>query len=198
MIKIDNLSIKFGNKDVFTNFSYDFNNNQIYGIAGKLGSGKTTLLKSIAGLITTYSGNITCNIKNMGFVDQNYTNFPWLTCLNNVLFPIKIERKITNNDVVNARDILSKIRLGKYINKYPSDLSNGMKQKLAISRILIFKPKIILMDEPFSLLDKYTKSEMQNLILDFHYKEKNTIIIATHNDEDINKLCDKIIKIGEI
>jgi ABC-type nitrate/sulfonate/bicarbonate transport system ATPase subunit len=126
---------------------------------------------------------------------QNYTSFNWLTCLDNILITEKIKHKrITSEIRDNALRWLDKVGLKDCANKYPTQLSGGMRQRLALARTLYMKPSIILMDEPLSALDDKTRTEMQDLILDIHKETKNIIIMITHSQEEANKMCDVILK----
>lgn len=203
MIEIKKLSTGyFKNNPLLTDFSYVFEDNMIYGILGESGCGKSTLLKTIAGLLKPLDGNIYLDQKPIGRADknnvymmhQNYTSFNWLTCLDNILITEKVKnRKVTSEVKKNAASILHKVKLGNCIEKYPQQLSGGMRQRLALARTLYMKPSIILMDEPLSALDEKTRKEMQDLILDIHRETKNIIIMVTHSEEEAKRLCDKII-----
>ena len=193
--------IKKEKKDlvVLRHLNLTINSNEFVVIVGKSGCGKTTLLKCIAGLLK-YEGNILMNNKKINInevfmMHQNYTNFPWLTCLNNVLFPIKIKRKVNEEDKKNALNILQLVGLEQNTNDYPSQLSGGMQQRLALARTILIKPKILLMDEPLSALDYKTRDQMQKIILNIHNETNNTIIMVTHSLEEANILGAKIIKL---
>ena len=126
---------------------------------------------------------------------QNYTCFDWLTCLDNILITEKVKhKKITNETKENALRWLEKVGLKGYEDKYPTQLSGGMKQRLALARTLYMKPSIILMDEPLSALDEKTRTDMQDLILDIHKETHNTIIMITHSEEEAYKMCDEILR----
>lgn len=183
-------------------FNYQFDN-KIYGILGESGCGKTTLLRTIAGLTKPLSGEVLIddvriskpNKNGIYMMHQNYTSFDWLTCLDNILIAKKIQGRVTEEDVDNAKQMLEAVKLGKDADKYPRQLSGGMRQRLALARTLFVNPKIILMDEPLSALDGNTRSEMQDLILDIHKRTNNTILMVTHSVEEANKMCDTIIKL---
>lgn len=199
MININNVTVKFDNKTILNNFNYKINEGEIVAFVGKSGCGKTTLLRCIAGL-QKHKGTITYKDKiikkpheDIFMMHQHYSNFPWKTCLENILFPIEIKRKITNEDKKEAIEILTKVGLGEYINRYPSELSGGMNQRLSMARVLMAKPKIILMDEPMSALDTNTKQLMEIQLLNLHSKTKNTIIMITHDEKQAEKLATKIL-----
>lgn len=204
MIQLNNVTTGYSrDKPLKSNFSYTFDDNKIYGILGESGCGKSTLLKTIAGLIYPIQGEVLIDGKILQRADkndvymmhQNYTSFDWLTCLDNILIVEKINhRKITEEVRNNAIEWLSKVGLQDCIEKYPKQLSGGMRQRLALARTLYMKPQIILMDEPLSALDERTRAEMQQLILDIHKQTHNTIIMVTHSKEEANKMCDIILK----
>lgn len=202
MIIVKDVTVKFGDKTVLDNFSYIFEDNTVTSIVGESGKGKTTLLRCIAGLIKPTDGKVFYNdkkvskpIPDMFMMHQHYTNFPWKTCGENVLFPISIKRKITDEDYIQAESVLDMVGLLEYENKYPYELSGGMNQRLALARALITNPKVLLMDEPMSALDVGTRRKIQDLILDIHQKTNNTIIMITHDNNEANKMSDKILKI---
>ena len=203
MIVLNNLYTGYiRGSPLLKNFSYQFDN-KIYGILGASGCGKTTLLRTIAGLTKPLSGevyidDVLVNKKvnnDVYMLHQNYTSFDWMTCKDNVLFAKKIKGVVTPDDEANAIEMLNRVKLGDCIDKYPRQLSGGMRQRLALARTIFMKPKIILMDEPLSALDNVTRKEMQDLILRLHQQTDNTIIMVTHSQEEADKMCDTIIRI---
>ena len=201
MLECKNLYKSFGKNEIITDFSYKFENNKIYAITGTSGKGKTTLLKMLCGLLDSDKGEVLLNNKkvdktksNIYMVHQHYSNFPFKTCIENVLFPIEVRRKVNEEDVLEAKKLLSKVGLGLYEDKYPYSLSGGMNHRLALARTLMAKPKVILMDEPMSALDKHTRNEMQNLIIETQKQLKNTIIMITHDEMEAFKMAEHIIK----
>lgn len=203
MIELHNLTTGYSrDKPLLKNYSANFDK-KIYGILGESGCGKTTLLRTIAGLMKPLNGEVIIDGKpvtkasknNVFMMHQNYTSFDWMTCLQNVLLPMKIKRTITKKDVENAKDFLDHVGLNGYENKYPKQLSGGQRQRLALARTLFAKPEIILMDEPLSALDPQTRSSMQNLVMKQHRKENNTVIIVTHSLSEAEKMCDLVINL---
>ena len=187
MIEVKDLTTGYSRDNPLKeNFTYTFEDNKIYGILGESGCGKSTLLKTIAGLIYPLSGKVYVDGKILQRADkndiymmhQNYTSFDWLTCLNNILITEKVKHKrITDENRDKALRWLDNVGLRDYANKYPTQLSGGMRQRLALARTLYMKPSIILMDEPLSALDERTRADMQRLILDIHKETHNTIIM---------------------
>lgn len=201
MIELKNVYTGYDKKNpLLKNFSYNFDT-KIYGILGPSGCGKTTLLRTIAGLTKPLSGQVlidgevvTKASKNdVYMMHQNYTSFDWLKCLDNVLLAQKVKGRVTKEDVEHAKEMLSLVGLQGSENKYPKQLSGGMRQRLALARTLFVNPGIILMDEPLSALDAHTRRDMQGLIMQKHAETKNTIIMITHSKEEAEKMCEVII-----
>lgn len=203
MIELKNLTTGYTrDKPLKTDFTYTFEDNKIYGILGESGCGKSTLLKTIAGLIYPLNGEVYIDGKilqkasknDIYMMHQNYTCFDWLTCVDNILITEKVKhRRITDETKNKALNWLEKVGLSEHANKYPTQLSGGMRQRLALARTLYMKPNIILMDEPLSALDENTRADMQRLILDIHKETHNTIIMITHSKDEANKMCDEIL-----
>lgn len=197
MIQLRDLAVGYDKHNpVLTDLNYKFDK-KIYGIVGQSGVGKTTTLKTIAKLIPPLHGYIIVpEHEHVYMMHQHYTCFDWLDCLDNILIAKKIiSRKITDDDYKNAFEALEKVGLQKNRNQYPSELSGGMRQRLALARTIFVKPDVILMDEPLSSLDEELRREMQNLILNLHKETNNTIIMVTHSQEDMDYMCDRIWRI---
>lgn len=165
--------------------------NEFVSIVGPSGCGKSTLLKLVAGLEESTEGKIWVDGKEVmgpgadrGMVFQSYTLFPWLTVVENIVFGLKLkgvppaERK----EIVDK--YLELIKLTEFRNRYPKELSGGMKQRVAIARALANNPSVLLMDEPFGALDPQTKVSMQEMLIDIWRKEKTTIVFITHDIEE--------------
>ena len=213
MIECKDLTFKYGNNVIFKNLNLQFKDNTITSIMGPSGKGKTTLLRCIAGLNNPSSGFVVYEDSDFNPFDeenyetiitepdsrifmmhQHYSNFPWKNCLDNVLFPLKLNNEITKNDIEIAKQLLNEVGLTDY-TKYPGELSGGMNQRLAFARTLIMKPKVLLMDEPMSALDEDTRKVMQELLLKMHKKTKNIIILVTHSLKEAQYLSDKIVNL---
>lgn len=195
MIQLNNLVVGY-DEPLFDAMNFTFEENKVYGILGKSGCGKSTLLRTIAGLNQPLSGSVIKNEASPAYMmHQRYTNFDWLSCLDNILIA---ERKKRNRKKSKdaAMKVLSEVGLGEYADRFPTELSGGMQQRLALARVLFAKPKILMMDEPLSALDDNTRAKMQQLILNCHEETKNTILMVTHSAEEAQKMCDHIINLN--
>lgn len=194
MITLNKLVVGY-DKPLTKPMDLKFDDGKIYGILGKSGCGKSTLLKTVASMIKPISGEvINQNTDQIYMMHQRYTNFNWLSCLDNVLIAERKKRK-RKELRPQAVDVLTKVGLGEYLDRYPTELSGGMQQRLALARVLFVKPSILLMDEPLSALDDSTRAKMQQLIMDIHKETGNTIIMVTHSIAEAEKMCDQIIKL---
>lgn len=173
--------------------------NEFCCIVGPSGCGKSTLLRMVAGLDEISEGQIIIQDRNIigpgpdrGMVFQAYTLFPWMTVGDNIKFGLKI-RKIPKDKQEEICDkYLKVIKLEKFKNAYPKELSGGMKQRVAIARALANSPEVLLMDEPFSALDPQTKAEMQLLMRQIWQVEKPTVLFVTHDIEEAVFLSSRI------
>ena len=173
--------------------------NEFVCIVGPSGCGKSTLLRMVAGLEEISGGNIIIQDRNIigpgadrGMVFQSYTLFPWMTVAENIKFGLKI-RKLSKDEQEKIVDkYLKVIKLEKFKNSYPKELSGGMKQRVAIARALANNPEVLLMDEPFSALDPQTKADMQLLMRQIWQVEKPTVLFVTHDIEEAVFLSSKI------
>lgn len=194
MIILNDLVVGY-NKPLMKPINFTFEDGMIYGILGKSGCGKSTLLKTIAKMQKPLSGSIDRkDTKQIYMMHQRYTNFDWLNCLDNVLIAERNRRK-RKELVPVAKSILEQVGLGEYLDRYPTELSGGMQQRLALARVLFVKPAFLLMDEPLSALDDTTRANMQKLILNIHKETNSTILMVTHSEDEARKMCDQILKL---
>ena len=186
LIKINNL-YKSYKEPILKDISLEIFGNELLVILGKSGVGKSTLLKIIAGLESFDKGSLE-PLKHRPVVFQSFDQlFPWFKVKKNILMPYKDYDKDLYKEIIN---ILS---LKKHIDKYPYQLSGGMKQRVAIARAFLNKSKVILMDEPFSSLDFKMRRDLQKLSLSLIKRFNKTIIFITHDIQEAIFLADRIV-----
>ena len=180
-------------KEILKNISLEISGEDITVIVGKSGCGKTTFLRILAGLENISEGNIKFlnnfgkeKKAKIGMVFQEPRLMPWL----NVEKNIKIYEK---EEKINVDKVLSLVSLDNIKNLYPSELSGGMASRVAIARAIGYNPDILLMDEPFSALDYFTRNQLQNEIVKIHQKTKMGVIFVTHNIDEAILIGKKII-----
>ncbi len=166
---------------------------------GPSGCGKSTILKAVAGLLEPTSGEILVEDhpvgsvgRDRGMVFQAYTSFGWLTVRQNVEYGLRLQGVPKAERLERSSKYLASVGLSDFAERYPKDLSGGMKQRVAIARTLINKPNVVLMDEPFGALDPHTRWDMQGLLLDVSRTEDNTILFVTHDVSEAVYLADTI------
>lgn len=175
-------------------------NGKFVSIIGPSGCGKTTLLRIIAGLEDSSEGKVLLDGEeinepgpHVGLVFQEYALFPWRTVLENVEFGLEIKGISKKERRERALQYIITIGLEGFEDKYPKELSSGMKQRVGIARTLINKPKVLLMDEPFGSLDDQTRNNLQTHLLRIWVEAKKTILFVTHNIDEAIFLGQTII-----
>ena len=166
---------------------------------GPSGCGKSTILKAAAGLLPPTKGQILVDGRKVdgvgrdrGMVFQAYTSFGWLTVRGNVEYGLRLQGVPRDERRKQSQKYLEEVGLADFADRYPKDLSGGMKQRVAIARTLINKPRLVLMDEPFGALDPQTRWGMQGLLLDVARAEDNTILFVTHDVSEAVYLADTV------
>jgi ABC-type nitrate/sulfonate/bicarbonate transport system ATPase subunit len=206
VISVKNLSVTYIGRDgeqteAVRDVSFDVSDKpgcgEIIVFLGPSGCGKSTILKAVAGLIQPTKGEcfvdgklITDVGRDRGMVFQTYTSFAWLTVRKNVEYGLKLQGIEKEKRRGLSGKILEEVGLAEFAERYPKDLSGGMKQRVAIARTLINNPRVVLMDEPFGALDPQTRWGMQSLLLDISKRENNTIIFVTHDVSEAVYLAD--------
>jgi NitT/TauT family transport system ATP-binding protein len=186
--------------DAVSNVSFDVKEGEICALLGPSGCGKSTVLRMIAGLDRPTSGAMYLDgrpidgpDKSRGMVFQRYTSFDWMTVQQNVEYGMRINGIPKEQRRDRADQFLKLVKLSKFKNAYPRQLSGGMQQRVAIARTLANGPSILLMDEPFGALDAETKWQMQELMIGIVESSRVTVLIVTHDLEEAIFLADNII-----
>ena len=169
-------------------------------VLGPSGCGKTTLLNIVASFETANGGEVLLDGEpvrkpgpDRGVVFQEYALFPWLTVQQNIEFGLRERRMPRLERRERVRRQIASVGLSGFEQRYPQELSGGMRQRVALARLLINNPKILLMDEPFAALDAQTRSMMQQELLGVWSAERRTVIFITHNIEEAVLLGDRVV-----
>ncbi|MCA9760716.1 MAG: amino acid ABC transporter ATP-binding protein [Streptococcus sp.] len=206
MLELRNLTKRFGNKQIFSNYDLVIPEGKIVAIVGQSGGGKTTLLRMLAGLEKIDSGTLIYNGQTLpleelekrhllGFVFQDFQLFPHLSVLENlILSPIKTQNMSRSDAEDKARKLLDTLGLANHATAYPFSLSGGQKQRVALARAMMIDPEIIGYDEPTSALDPELRKEVEKLILE-NRATGITQIVVTHDMQFAENIADEIIKI---
>jgi len=172
-------------------------------VVGASGCGKTTLLRLIAGLERCSSGSIRVNgteqtgpSEQIGIVFQDPTLLPWRTVLENVLLPVQVLKLDSRTHRPRALALLDTVGLADFQNKYPHELSGGMRQRVAIARALVHDPAMLLMDEPFGALDALTRLQVRTDLEALWLRRRPTVVFITHSVEEAVGLSDRILVMG--
>ena len=202
--EIENVSKTFVSKDeevtALKDISLTIETGKFISFVGPSGCGKTTMLRIIEGFETPSEGTVkddgvlvTGPSNERGFIFQNYSLFPWLNVVDNVIFGLDINGKPEDESRKRAMEYLKTVGLEDFAKRYPHELSGGMKQRVAIIRSLINDSKSLLMDETFSALDIQTKHKLQKQIHEICKEHNKTIIFVTHDIDEAVFLSDEIV-----
>ncbi|MBS4220359.1 ABC transporter ATP-binding protein [Bacillus sp. FJAT-49711] len=188
MLAVQNITRTFNEgKAGFRNVTFSIEEGEVIGILGTSGCGKSTLLRVLSGLDKQYQGGFSFSKRTVGMMFQEPRLMPWLTVKDNICFGIQ---KGQQQEL--AKELLQLVGLEEFADHYPKDLSGGMAQRTAIARSLITEPDVLLLDEPFSALDAFTKMQLQDLLLSIWDERKTTMILVTHDIDEALYLCDRI------
>jgi len=199
ILKLDKVSLTYfsnnGETQALKDISFSVSKGEFVSIVGPSGCGKTTILSLISGLIKETSGSITTDNESsfVGYMFQKDNLLEWRTILENVYFGLELQKKKTKENIEYVNDLLKKYNLWEFRNKYPKQLSGGMRQRVALIRTLALKPSILLLDEAFSALDYQTRLKVCDDVYDIIKQENLTAILVTHDIGEAISLSDKII-----
>ena len=204
MIKTVNLTKRFKTDEIETtalnSVSMEVKKGEFIAIMGPSGCGKSTLLNAVAGFSLPSSGVITVDGKavtgpgpDRGMVFQEYALFPWMTVEQNIGFGLEIKGMGKVEIQTRVEALMSMLGLSDFRNRFPKDLSGGMRQRVAIARVLALDSPTMLMDEPFGALDALTRRNLQDELLRIWAELKKTIIFVTHSIEEAIYLADRIV-----
>jgi NitT/TauT family transport system ATP-binding protein len=203
-IGIRNANLSFGSDatgvDILQNINLDILPGEFVTILGPSGCGKSTLLGAIAGFIRLTRGEISVDSKpvqkpaaDRGIVFQDHNLFPWKNVISNVEFGLKMQRVVKAERREIAKEILARIGLSEFWRHYPHELSGGMQQRVNLARVLVNRPEVLLMDEPFGALDAQTRLQMQEMLLELWEEFGMTVVFVTHDVDEAILLSDRVL-----
>jgi NitT/TauT family transport system ATP-binding protein len=203
MIRIENVSKSFHRGgtaiEAVRGMNFTLERGEIVAIIGPSGCGKSTLLNMIAGLYAPTNGNIVYNgaiISDVnvavGYMTQKDSLLPWRTVLDNVAFPLELAGVARTGRVSRANEVIQHVGLDGFEERYPAELSGGMRKRAALARMLLYGAETVLLDEPFAALDAQLKLAMHDLILRLIAENRQTAIVVTHDLMEAVTLADRV------
>jgi ABC-type sugar transport system ATPase subunit len=202
-IKVENLCKYYDKTKAVDGLGLSVNSGELVAILGPSGCGKSTFLYMLAGIVEPSAGdiyfgdqrinNVPIEKRNIGLVFQNYSLYPHMTVLENLMFPLKMLGLKKKEALEEARNISRVLRIEELLERKPGALSGGQQQRVAIGRALIKKPRLLLMDEPFSNLDAALRLEMREEVKELQRNFGITTLFVTHDQEEALSIADKIL-----
>ena len=202
-LSLQNVTISYGSFEAVRNVYCDIPRGKVTAFIGPSGCGKTTTLRLIAGHETASDGSVLISNREVtgapparrgtAMMFQNYALFPHLNCLENVAFSLRmqgIDKEVRNS---RAMELLSLVHMETYRERMPSQLSGGQQQRIALARALITKPDVLLLDEPFGMLDSLTRNELQDVLLELWQRDQKTALMVTHDVDEALFLADRVV-----
>ena len=198
IIEIKNLNKKYysikNEVIAIDNISLDIKDGEYIAIVGPSGCGKSTLLNIIGGIDKKTDGEVKFhNDIKIGYMLQSDCLFSWLSILDNCLLGLKINGKLDEDNINYVKDLLNIYGLSEFINSYPSSLSGGMRQRVALIRTLALKPDVLLLDEPFSALDYQTRLAVSDDVYKIIKETNKTVIMITHDIAEAISMADRVV-----
>lgn len=204
ILKLENVCLTYhsknGETEALKNINFVVENGEFVAILGPSGCGKTTILSLISGVLKPTSGKVILNGKlvekcdsSTGYMFQKDQLFEWRSVLQNVCLGLEIQKQKTTENIEKAKALLKKYGLNEFENKFPNQLSGGMRQRVALFRTLTLNPHLLLLDEPFSALDYQSRLNLCDDVHSIIKNEKKTAVLVTHDISEAISLADKII-----
>lgn len=196
MLKLDNIYHRY-NKSVTLNYvNLDLEPGKVLSLTGPSGSGKTSILRIVAGLISDFSGSLKNDFNQSAYIFQEPRLLPWRTALDNIAYGLKSRAVTVNQRRQIALELATRLELSEVVNKYPHQLSGGMRQRVALGRALAIEPDLLLMDEPFSALDIGLRRELQDLVLTLIEERNMAVIFVTHDLTEAVRMGDEVLMLS--
>ena len=204
ILMADNIVVRFETPEgpviAVDDVSFNVRPGEFLSVIGPSGCGKSTLFNVIGGLLDGYDGRVSVAgetisgpHQSIGMVFQEESTFPWRTVLDNVAFPLELTGMPKTKRAERARHFIGMVGLDGFENRYPGELSGGMRQRVSLARTLASEPKILLMDEPFAALDEQTRLLLGDKVLQIQQQLKQTTLLITHNITEAVQMSDRIL-----
>ena len=197
VLRFENVSMHYHSKQGETiaieNMNFSVAEGEFLAIIGPSGCGKTTLLSLSAGLLTPTQGEVKTDGCSFGYMLQKDELFPWRTIEKNIFLPLEVKHTNTVEHRKQALALAEKYGLGKFLKSYPSTLSGGMRQRVALIRTLAVNPDVLLLDEPFSALDYQTRLSVCDDVYKIIRSEKKTALLITHDISEAISVADRVL-----
>jgi NitT/TauT family transport system ATP-binding protein len=204
MLAVENVTKRFATPEgaltALEGISLEVPRGRFVALIGPSGCGKSTLFGIVGGLVDGFEGRVLIEghaidgtHHDVGMVFQEESTFPWLTTIENVAFPLDVAGIRKPEQLERARALLRLVGLDGFENRYPAELSGGMRQRTAIARTLAIEPKLLLMDEPFGALDEQTRLLLGDQVLRIHRELAQTTLLITHSITEAVQLADQVI-----
>jgi NitT/TauT family transport system ATP-binding protein len=201
---LDQVTKRFGTGDggliAIDDISFAVGKGEFVTLIGPSGCGKSTLFNIIGGLLDDYQGRVLVDgeaivgsHRAIGMVFQEESTFPWRTTLDNIAFPLEVAGIKKNEREARARDLIRLVGLDGFEQRYPAEMSGGMRQRTALARTLAAEPKILLMDEPFAALDEQTRLLLGDKLLQIQQSLRQTTLLITHSIAEAVQLSDRVV-----
>jgi multiple sugar transport system ATP-binding protein len=202
-IKLEGLTKKFGSTVAVDNLTVEFESGRLTALLGPSGCGKSTMLYMLAGITPVTQGRIYFDNEDVttlapekrgvGLVFQNYALYPHMTVLENICFPLEIQKVPRKERIARAREMAELVHVEELLDRRPAQLSGGQQQRVAIARALVKKPRLLLLDEPLSNLDARLRLEMREEIRRIQQETSITTVFVTHDQEEALSISDAVL-----
>ena len=201
-LEIEHLSVALAGRDILQGVSLQVKEGEFLSLLGPSGCGKTTLLKAVAGILAPRSGkirlggeditNLPPHRRGVVILFQDIRLFPHMTAAENVAFPLRMRGVGRRARLAQAEDLLERVRLSGYGPRQVGSLSGGERQRVALARALAARPRLLLLDEPFSALDENLREDMRELVLSLHREFRTTTVLVTHDRGEALSMSDRV------
>src|SRR3974390_643194 len=204
ILAVDDVVVRFDTPEgpitAVDDVSFKVRQGEFLSVIGPSGCGKSTLFNVIGGLLSHHDGVVSVGGEtisgphhSIGMVFQEESTFPWRTVIDNVAFPLELVGMRRAERMERARYFIGMVGLNGFENRYPGELSGGMRQRVSLARTLASEPKILLMDEPFAALDEQTRLLLGDKVLQIQQQLKQTTLLITHNITEAVQMSDRIL-----